>query len=106
LTRTTELSRIGVEGGLGSLVRLGGAAVSGRVPSEGVFWVIGGERSVAGLRATRGSVSSRGLEEGLAALLPFLLEFLAMVGLVVGDGFESFRCWVIKDLSGERVGGM
>jgi hypothetical protein len=46
------------------------------------------------------------LEEGLAALLPFLLEFLAMVGLVVGDGFESFRCLVIKDLSGERVGGM
>lgn len=91
LMRVVELSRTGVEGGLDSLVRTGGAAVSGRAPSDGVFWVIDGGRSVAGSRATRGSASSRGLDEGLAALLPFLLDFLGMVEEGVWVGFESFR---------------
>lgn len=89
LPEEDDFSRLGVEGGFSSLESWGGTTGS-LVPSVGVFWVIVGGRSIAGSRAT-GVASSDGLVVRLEGLR--LEYFLAMVGLVVGEGLKAFVGW-------------
>lgn len=89
LPEEDDFLRSGVEGEFSSLESWGGTTGS-LVPSVGVFWVIVGERSIAGSRAT-GVASLDGLVVRLEGLR--LEYFLAMVGLVVGEGLKAFVGW-------------
>lgn len=89
LPEEDDFLRSGVEGEFSSLESWGGTTGS-LVPSVGVFWVIVGGRSIAGSRAT-GVASSDGLVVRLEGLR--LEYFLAMVGLVVGEGLKAFVGW-------------
>lgn len=90
--RRKNFSWLGVKVELGSLESLGGTTGLMEVTPLGVFWVIAGRRSIAGLRATQVLVSVLGLGQHLDAW-PCLLDcfFLTIVGLIVEEDLKALN---------------